>query len=93
VAERFELYIGGLELANGFSELTDAVEQRQRFIQAQKLRAKQNYAAYPLPEKFLTSMADLPASAGIALGIDRLAMLFAGVSGIDDIITFTPESL
>ena len=93
VAERFELYIGGLEMANGFSELTDAVEQRQRFIEAQKLRLKQNYAAYPLPEKFLTSLADLPASAGIALGIDRLAMIFAGVSSIDDIITFAPESL
>ena len=93
VSERFELYIGGLELANGFSELTDAVEQRQRFAQAQKLRAQNDYAAYPLPEKFLASLEHLPASAGIALGIDRLAMLFADASSIDDVVTFPPESL
>jgi elongation factor P--(R)-beta-lysine ligase len=93
VAERFELYIGGLELANGFSELTDANEQRLRFAKAQKLRIEKGYAAYPPPEKFLAALNDLPACAGIAVGIDRLAMLFAGVSSIDDIITFPPESL
>jgi len=93
VAERFELYIGGLELANGFSELTDAAEQRQRFIEAQKLRAQKNYAAYPLPEKFLSALESLPMSAGIAVGIDRLAMIFAGVASIDDVVCFTPEML
>ena len=93
VAERFELYIGGLELANGFSELTDAQEQRQRFVKAQKFRAQKGYAAYPLPGKFLSALDDLPASAGIALGIDRLAMIFANTASIDDVITFVPETL
>jgi elongation factor P--(R)-beta-lysine ligase len=93
VAERFELYIGGLELANGFSELTDAGEQQQRFAKAQKLRAQKGYAAYPPPEKFLVALNDLPASAGIALGIDRLVMLFAGVASIDDVVPFPPEIL
>ncbi len=93
VAERFELYIGGLELANGFSELTDAREQRDRFVEAQRIRAAKNYAAYPLPEKFLSALDNLPASAGIALGIDRLAMLFTGAANIDDVVAFPPEIL
>ncbi len=93
VAERFELYIGGLELANGFSELTDAQEQRQRFVQAQGFRAQKGYAAYPMPEKFLSALNNLPASAGIALGIDRLTMLFAGAASIDDVVAFPPEIL
>jgi len=93
VAERFELYIGGLEIANGFSELTDEQEQRRRFEEAQKLRAQKGYAACPLPEKFLASLDQLPEAAGIALGIDRLAMLFADKTSIDDVITFPPENL
>jgi elongation factor P--(R)-beta-lysine ligase len=93
VAERFELYIGGVELANGFSELTDAREQRQRFEEARRFRAKKGYAAYPLPEKFLSALEDMPACAGVALGIDRLAMIFADAAGIDDVVSFPPESL
>jgi elongation factor P--(R)-beta-lysine ligase len=93
VAERFELYIAGVELANGFTELTDTREQRQRFEKAQKLRAAKSYAPYPLPEKFLSSLDDLPACAGIALGIDRLAMLFTGAASIDDVVPFPPEIL
>lgn len=93
VAERCELYIGGLELANGFSELTDAHEQRQRFVEALKIRAQKGYAAYPLPEKFLSALDNLPASAGIALGIDRLAMIFANVNSIDEVVPFVPENL
>ncbi len=93
VAERFELYIGGLELANGFSELTDAAEQRRRFMDAQKLRAQKNYAAYPLPEKFLSALEILPMSAGVAVGIDRLAMIFTGTARIDEVVCFTPEML
>jgi lysyl-tRNA synthetase class 2 len=93
VAERFELYIGGLELANGFSELTDTREQRQRFEQSLKLRAAKNWARYAMPEKFITALEHLPPCAGIALGIDRLAMIFANVLQIDDIISFTPEML
>jgi lysyl-tRNA synthetase class 2 len=93
VAERFELYIGGLELANGFSELTDAREQRLRFAGAQKIRAQKGYAAYPLPEIFLSALDNLPASAGIALGIDRLAMIFANLNSIDEVVPFVPEDL
>jgi lysyl-tRNA synthetase class 2 len=93
VAERFELYIGGLELANGFSELTDAREQRQRFTEALKLRAQKGYAAYPMPESFLAALQNLPASAGIALGLDRLTMIFADAQSIDDVVSFVPEIL
>ena len=93
VAERFELYIGGLELANGFSELTDAREQRQRFEEALELRAAKNWAHYPMTEKFLTAMEHLPPCAGIALGIDRLAMILANADKIDDVVAFTPETL
>jgi len=93
VAERFELYIGGLELTNGFSELTDAREQRQRFEEALELRAAKNWACYAMPEKFLTALEHLPPCAGIALGIDRLAMILSNADKIDDVVAFTPETL
>ena len=93
VAERFELYAGGLELANGFSELNDPVEQRSRFLAANQARSKNGLAVLPMPEPFLNELAVMPPSAGIALGVDRLVMLFAGASQIDDVIAFTPESL
>jgi lysyl-tRNA synthetase class 2 len=93
VAERFELYAGGLELANGFSELNDPVEQRVRFLEANQKRNKNGLPALPIPEPFLRELAKMPPSAGIALGIDRLVMLFAGATQIDDVIAFTPEDL
>jgi lysyl-tRNA synthetase class 2 len=93
VAERFELYIGGLELANGFSELTDAAEQRRRFEKASRTRAAKHWQCYPMPEKFLTALGHLPPSAGVALGIDRTMMLLADTMQIDDITAFTPEAL
>ncbi len=93
VAERFELYIGGLELANGFSELTDAREQRQRFEEALEAHAAKNWASYAMPEKFLATLEHLPPCAGIALGIDRLAMILANADKIDDVVAFTPETL
>ena len=93
VAERFELYIGGLELANGFSELTDANEQRQRFEEASEARTRKNWARYTMPEKFLQALQTMPKSAGIALGIDRLAMVLANTDKIDDVVAFTPETL
>lgn len=93
VAERFELYIGGLELCNGFSELTDPVEQRLRFEQAQADRTANRKPVYPLPEPFLAAMGDMPSSAGNALGIDRLVMLLADTDCIDDVVAFTPEEL
>ncbi|ABK99376.1 EF-P lysine aminoacylase EpmA [Pelobacter propionicus] len=93
VAERFELYLGGLELANGFSELNDPREQRQRFLVANERRIEAGLSPLPLPEPFLDELASLPPSAGIALGIDRLVMLFADAPRIDDVISFTPEEL
>ncbi len=92
-AERFELYLGGLELANGFSELTDPVEQRARFEAANRMRRGFGQPELPLPEPFLNSLGDMPESAGIAMGIDRLVMLAAGAEAIDDVVAFTPEDL
>jgi lysyl-tRNA synthetase class 2 len=93
VAERFELYAGGMELANGFSELNDPDEQRARFLEANRTRIKFGVAGLPVPEPFLAELAAMPPSAGIALGIDRLVMLFSGATRIDDVIAFTPEEL
>ncbi|MBU0575716.1 MAG: EF-P lysine aminoacylase GenX [Proteobacteria bacterium] len=93
VAERFELYIAGVELANAFSEFTDAEEQRQRFEEAGRSRRLQGGSVYPMPETFLAALPQMPPSAGIALGVDRLAMILAGKVRIDDVVAFTPESL
>lgn len=92
-AERFELYIAGLELCNGFSELIDSFEQRQRFLNEQKIRKNNNKKTYPLPERFLKSMETMPPAAGIAFGIDRFVMLLTDSLSIDDVVAFTPEEL
>jgi lysyl-tRNA synthetase class 2 len=92
-AERFELLAGGLEIANGFSELTDPQEQRQRFEQAKEALRRRRARVYPLPERFLAFLPHLPACAGIALGVDRLVMLFTGASHIDEVIALSPEDL
>jgi len=93
VAERFELYVAGTELCNGFSELTDPLEQRKRFESEQKLRQSLHKPVYPMPQKFLTSLNDMPAACGNALGLDRLVMLFADTADIDEVVAFTPEEL
>jgi lysyl-tRNA synthetase class 2 len=93
VAERFELYMVGLEVCNGFSELNDADEQRRRFEAEQDLRRAAGKPVHPLPEKFLAALADLPPCAGNALGIDRLVMLFCDAATIDEVVAFTPERL
>jgi len=93
VAERFELYISGMELCNAFSELTDPVEQRKRFEGEQKNRRQSGLQAYPLPEKFIESLQYMPEASGSALGMDRLVMLFADTTRIDDVVAFTPEEL
>lgn len=93
VAERFELYIGGLELANGFSELVDEEEQRKRFHQENENRRTLGKPIYPVPEKFLEELEEMPPSAGIALGIDRLVMVFLDAPSIDEVVAFTPEEL
>jgi elongation factor P--(R)-beta-lysine ligase len=90
VAERFELYWGGIELANGYSELVDAQEQRLRFEAVLKMHCPLSYRPIPLPETFLDCMGDLPPSAGIALGIDRLVMLMAGAESLDEVVAFPP---
>ena len=92
-AERIELFAGGLELANGFSELTDPEEQRCRFEETNERRRARGEKAFPLPDKFLAFLAELPPSAGIALGIDRLVMLLAGASRIDVVVALVPEDL
>ncbi|MBP1729156.1 MAG: genX [Deltaproteobacteria bacterium] len=93
VAERFELYIAGIELANGFSELIDPVEQRRRFLHDNAQRHAAGVTVLPLPERFLAEMASMPQTAGIALGVDRLVMLLTDAGAIDAVVTFTPEEL
>lgn len=89
VAERFELYCCGVELANGFGELTDAVEQRKRFEADMDEKERIYGERYPIDEDFLAALAIMPEASGVALGFDRLAMLAAGASKIDDVI-WTP---
>lgn len=93
-ALRFEAYVGGIELANAFDELTDAVEQRARFEDDLRIRRERGRAEYPLDEKLLAALAEgLPPSAGIALGFDRLVMLATGATAIDQVLTFTAAEL
>jgi lysyl-tRNA synthetase class 2 len=87
VAERVELYVCGLELANGFSELTDAAEQRRRFAADMDLKERLYGVRYPLDEDFLAALAHgVPESAGMALGFDRLVMLLTGAERIEDVL-------
>ena len=87
-AERFELYAGGLELANGFSELTDAVEQRRRLLEEQAFRARIGRPVYPLDEQFLAALPRMPEAGGVALGLDRLLMLLIGGRSLADVLLF-----
>jgi lysyl-tRNA synthetase class 2 len=89
VAERCELFIGGLELANGYSELINQKEQELRFRdEIAQIKNKQGRIA-PMPEIFLKAVSNLPECAGIALGIDRLVMLFCNADSIDEVMPFT----
>ncbi len=88
VAERFELYAAGLELANGFSELTDPAEQRRRFQLEQAERRATGREVYPLDEPFLEALGRMPPAAGVAVGFDRLAMLLTGARSIDEVLLF-----
>ncbi len=90
VAERFEVYACGVELANGFGELTDAVEQRRRFTQAMDDKARLYGERYPLDEDFLAALADMPEASGVALGFDRLVMLASGAQRIDQVVWTPP---
>jgi lysyl-tRNA synthetase class 2 len=92
VAERFELYVCGVELANAFGELTDAAEQRERFEAAMAEKARIYGERYPLDEEFLAALANMPEASGIALGFDRLVMLATGAQHIEQVLWSTvPE--
>ena len=88
-AERFELYACGVELANGFGELTDPVEQRRRFLLEMAEKQRVYGETYPLDEDFLAALAQMPPASGCALGFDRLVMLATGAPRIDEVI-WTP---
>jgi lysyl-tRNA synthetase class 2 len=92
VAERFELYACGVELANGFGELTDPVEQRKRFEAEMDEKARVYGERYPLDEDFLAALASMPPASGVAMGFDRLVMLATGARKLDDVI-WTPLSI
>jgi elongation factor P--(R)-beta-lysine ligase len=91
VAERFEIYACGVELANGFGELTDAREQRHRSVIAMDEKQQRYGERYPLDEEFLDAVAKMPEAAGVALGFDRLVMLAGGALRIDQVV-WTPPS-
>jgi lysyl-tRNA synthetase class 2 len=89
VADRWELYLGGMELANAYTELTDPAEQRERFERCAALRRKEGREVYPLDEPFLMALErGMPACAGIALGVDRFLMLLAGEKDISGVVAF-----
>ena len=90
VAERFEVYASGVELANGFGELTDAAEQRRRFGLAMEEKARRYGERYPLDEEFLAAVGKMPEASGVALGFDRLVMLASGALRIDQVVWTPP---
>src|SRR5207248_4842833 len=88
VAERFELYASGLELANGFSELCDSREQRRRLIDEQEERQRLGREVFPLDEKFLAALDRIGEAGGVAVGFDRLLMLLTGAKSIAEVLLF-----
>ncbi len=92
VAERFELYACGVELANAFGELNDPVEQRRRLTQEMAEKERLYGESYPLDEEFLAALGAMPPASGIALGFDRLVMLATGASRIDQVIWTPPAN-
>ncbi len=92
VAERFEVYVAGVELCNGFGELTDPKEQRARLLRDQRERAARRLPVYPIDERFLAALErGLPPSGGNALGVDRLVALACGTTDIGDVMAFTAD--
>jgi lysyl-tRNA synthetase class 2 len=87
-AERVELYVGPFELANGFAELCDSDEQRERFLEEKALRSKQGRRAWSLDERFLEGLPKMDNAAGIAFGVERLVMLLTGVTSINEVLPF-----
>ena len=94
VAERFELYVAGVELCNGFGELTDPIEQRARFVHDREERARRGKPVYPIDERFLEALArGMPESGGNAIGLDRLIALATGSTSIRDVLAFTADEV
>ena len=94
VAERFELYVGGVELANAFWELRDADEQIERFLAEQAARKRRGLPVYPIDHRFISALRQgLPDCCGIALGLDRLVMLAAGADAVDQVVAFPPNQV
>ena len=91
VAERFELYVCGVELANGFGELTDPVQQRTRFEKEMAKKERVYGQRYPLDESFLAALSHMPPASGVAMGFDRLVMLATGAPNVDAVL-WTPLS-
>ena len=92
MALRFELYVGGVELANGFEELADAAEQRERFRADQQLRRARRQTVPAMDEYLLAALAaGLPACSGVALGMDRVLMLACGAASLREVLPFTSE--
>lgn len=91
IAERFELYACGVELANGFGELTDSAEQRRRFVAEMDVKERIYGERYPIDEELLEALATMPPASGVALGLDRLIMLATGATHIDQVL-WTPVS-
>jgi lysyl-tRNA synthetase class 2 len=91
-AERFELYVAGVELCNGFGELVDPKEQRARFVADQEARAAKGKPVYPIDERFLAALErGLPACAGNAIGFDRVVALLCGTKAIAEVMAFTDD--
>src|SRR6202012_2402162 len=88
-AERFELYVAGVELCNGFGELVDVAEQRARLLADQDARRARGLPVYPIDERFLADLARVPPSGGNALGFDRLVALACGTTDIGAVMAFT----
>ena len=92
-AERFEVYIGGLELGNAFSELVDSDEQRKRLIAERNLRKKLGKEIYDIDNDFLDALREMPPSGGIAMGVDRIVMMFTDAKRIDEIMFFPAKQI
>lgn len=93
LADRFEAYVDGVELCNGFGELTDSVEQRKRFEAERDARRRLGKPLYPIDERLLTALDSLPPSGGNALGVDRLLMLIVGAKTIHEVMAFATDTV